>query len=411
MSQEGQKDDPMIVWIIGLGLVALALFLMWKYFHTPIATAVTWLRWAELTIIEPVIPGQEGVRLARVREYLRTVDPSTLTLDDLIAMSRAVGLHLRYVVGVLLLILAIWAAKFSSASKWRKRHDLESFIKVQSLTWRVIKPILKVNPADNTRIPGSSLPAQLEPWAEALWPEEWVAYFCVDFKDGKIDAARASEMFAKQLCGHWRGVSNLPDYAKGLVVAFALKALRKRAESREFLGDLAEIWTPNEGITLPATVPWWGGEWVLRKIEAMGPWLGLGDASRRMAMRIRTKRKLDAYLADEKVQQVVSSQMDKHAFVATAMLGLLAYARERGGVLASSEFLWLRPTNRLLWYPLNALGGQTFYTEASGAMAHYQAELAEGRPVKTPMLDAAVEALERYLNQRKPKIPGKMGAK
>ncbi len=50
-------------------------------------------------------------------------------------------------------------------------------------------------------------------------------------------------------------------------------------------------------------------------------------------------------------------------------MGLLIYAK-RKGVLASSQFIWLRPYDRTLWYALNQIGGKATWAEAAGPWAH-----------------------------------------
>ena len=43
-------------------------------------------------------------------------------------------------------------------------------------------------------------------------------------------------------------------------------------------------------------------------------------------------------------------------------------------ILASSQFLWLRPLDRSLWYALNQCGGRAAWAEGFAAWAHYAAE-------------------------------------
>src|SRR5262249_20925061 len=54
---------------------------------------------------------------------------------------------------------------------------------------------------------------------------------------------------------------------------------------------------------------------------------------------------LKKYQHHENVQKIIS----KHAYLLTVMASLLLDARE-DGVVPSSEFLWLKPIDRRLWY-------------------------------------------------------------
>ena len=90
-------------------------------------------------------------------------------------------------------------------------------------------------------------------------------------------------------------------------------------------------------------------------------------------------------------------QANRHAYVTTAMLRALQYARSEGGVMAPAQFVWMRAHDRLLWYPLNNLGRQSFHTEAMGAMAHFKSERLTQRPIPTPKVDYAVESISDYM--------------
>ncbi|PCI00227.1 MAG: hypothetical protein COB76_03920 [Alphaproteobacteria bacterium] len=93
-------------------------------------------------------------------------------------------------------------------------------------------------------------------------------------------------------------------------------------------------------------------------------------------------------------------QCNRHAFVTTALIGALAFARSEGGVLAPAQFVWLRGHDRPLWYPLNNLGRQAFHAEAMGAMSHYRAEKQVQRPIPKSMVIDAVKVLDAFLNDK-----------
>ena len=69
----------------------------------------------------------------------------------------------------------------------------------------------------------------------------------------------------------------------------------------------------------------------------------------------------------------------------------------RKGVLASSQFLWLRPLDRPLWYALNQCGGRAAWAEGFAAWAHYAAEERAGKTLFEPHLDHAVSRLRDNL--------------
>ena len=67
------------------------------------------------------------------------------------------------------------------------------------------------------------------------------------------------------------------------------------------------------------------------------------------------------------------------------------------GVLATAEFLWLKPVDRRFWYMMNSVGRQVSVVEVSGPFAHWLAEKKVGRALKTPMVKEAVVALEEAM--------------
>ena len=79
------------------------------------------------------------------------------------------------------------------------------------------------------------------------------------------------------------------------------------------------------------------------------------------------------------------------------MASMLELART-DGVLASAEFLWLKPLDRNLWYMLNCVGRQTPFPEISGPFAHWIVEKRLRRPLKVPMVAEAVDALDVALS-------------
>jgi intracellular multiplication protein IcmP len=78
------------------------------------------------------------------------------------------------------------------------------------------------------------------------------------------------------------------------------------------------------------------------------------------------------------------------------MASMMEYARN-DGVLASAEFIWLKPLDRKLWFMLNCVGRQTPFCEVAGPVAHFKIEKRLRRPLKVPMIDEAVNALEAAL--------------
>ncbi len=80
----------------------------------------------------------------------------------------------------------------------------------------------------------------------------------------------------------------------------------------------------------------------------------------------------------------------------TLLMSLLMQAK-RKGVLESSQYIWLRPYDRTLWYSLNQMGGYACWAEAAGPWAHYQFVEALGERSEQPQCQEAVNALKKVL--------------
>mgnify|MGYP007076386948 CR=1 FL=1 len=77
------------------------------------------------------------------------------------------------------------------------------------------------------------------------------------------------------------------------------------------------------------------------------------------------------------------------AFELPWFMAALTLAR-RKGVLASSQFLWVRPVDRPLWYALHQCGGRAAWAEAFASWAHYAAEEKAKKALAEPHIAQAV---------------------
>lgn len=88
----------------------------------------------------------------------------------------------------------------------------------------------------------------------------------------------------------------------------------------------------------------------------------------------------------------------RHATMETAFLAALEFARTNRP-LPTSLFTWVKLVDRPLWYALNNLGRTTFHVEGVAAIAHYRAEVAVGRALTSPHVQAAALPLARLASE------------
>lgn len=273
----------------------------------------------------------------------------------------------RWIMVAILVIMTIHLYYKGPESEFRNKFSLETLIKHQAKVFPVIAPFIDFNPAKlPPRPPGSPVPAEIQLFAEALGPEEWIAYNAIPIIDGNLDEKIAAKAFAKQLGPRWAGPQNLAPYKQIILAACCLKAVRKRAEADHMLGRLALCWSKEKGLQLSKD----------RKL--------IGDA-----------RKI---LRDKKLAGATLNECRQHGWQTTALLRALFYARSEGGVMAPAQFVWLRGFDRALWYPLNNLGRNSYHMEAIGAISHFKAEKRVSRPIPKPKVENAVKAIVEYMN-------------
>ncbi len=365
-----------IGWGIMLVIIGVLIYVFWYYHATDVRNMIRWMRYAEMWIIswfvdnDYTVPinGKEINWQAAYEETPR-IRADILNFMHLSIFAAMTMQPLKYIFIALAVLGGFWSLFFGPGTQFRQHLTLEGLIRLQAKNFPIISPFVKFNPTmQPPRAPGSPVPADLPLFAEALGPEEWLAYNSIPVPNGKIDETATARAFEKQLGDRWRGPDALERHQQILLASFCLKASRKRKESDDLLARLALCW------------------------DKGGLRLGRDRTLYRDARRI---------LKNADLASKTLSQMNRHAYVTTALLRALDFARREGGVLAPAQFVWLRGHDRMLWYPLNNLGRQSFHTEAFGAMAHFKAEKLTQRPIPVPKVGAAVTAMKEYMTSNK----------
>lgn len=378
MAGGNQSDESglllAVVSIVGGGI----LFAIWWFFGQELMNMVRWVRYGEAQLIslvlgadhtyfDPEIGGEftnDSLLLTIEALYTDELETSHIGL-----FTRSVMSVLKWPIAAILGILGLWCVFRGPGTLYRRKLNLDGLIGEQSISFPVIKPFVKFDPRKLPfRVPGSPVPAELPPFAEALSPEEWVAYNLIPMPDGKMDVNAAKNAFVQQLGRRWKGLNSLKPHERALFATFALKSVRKRKEADDLLSEIALCWDDKKGLQLSSSV----------------------------------KSKVNKILRDAKITKPIYMEANRHAYVKTAMLRALAHARKEGGVLAAAQFVWLRGHDRELWYPLNNLGRRSFHSEAMGVMAHYVAEKSMNRAIPMPQVSSAVDSLQHYLKKHEP---------
>ncbi len=279
-------------------------------------------------------------------------NPQTLHFRQFEAINLTIGHGLRWPVIATLFILAIIAYFRHATMVFRQRYNVNSLKEAESDNWPQIQPVLSLNLVKQDLEQG--------PWAMAKTPLDYCkeqGIVALGEKNKKtiwmINKGAAMRLFTMQLGPLWKDLFNLPIHIKALIVIFIARAQRDRAVAKRFLSQIAR--------------------------SAASGQLDFSGVSEQLVN-----------YRDSKILKWLDL---RHAYVRTMMATLLEIARA-DGILATAEFLWLKPVDRKLWYILNCVGRQTAFIEVSGIFAHWKAEQSLGRAMTTPMVTEAVKALD-----------------
>lgn len=374
---DGKADgstEKFMGWAMILVLIAICAYIVYRANTPDILNFVRWFRYGEMWLVAVLTPDSFMVKMldgseANLNEWLDSVasiPKERIDFKLITAISAVALLPYRWLIIGIIALIGLWAYRKGPGTQYTEVFDLNGFLRFQSKAFPVISPFIKFNPAEQPpRPPGSAVPAELPIFAEALGPEEWLAYHQIPVPDGVIDEQAAFKAFARQLGPRWRGAKHLAPHKQIILAACCLKATRKREASDKMLGKLALCWSHDKGLQLEKSP-------------------GL----------LREARKI---LKNKEIAGPVLKKCNQHAWETTAMLRGLLTAREEGGVMAPSQMVWLRAHERVLWYPLNNLGRQSHHIEAIGAMVHFRMERRTQRPIPKPKVQEAVRSIVEYM--------------
>lgn len=348
-SSQGGDNSLAPLWIL-IGLAAVG-FLIWYTSHQYIVAFVFSIKSLEARFFSYFTD-----KLDAVITFMKITPPASVTIESLGEVSNLVGEYFRYPAIVVLAILAVRLYFSDVTMKFRRTHSMDTLKKQEKNNWPQITPVVDLDLV-NTDI-------NTGPWAMGLSPMEFAmknnllrrfdatktgdARFTAQVKKG--DAKRA---FTMQLGAYWEGVEALPPHIGAIFAGLAAKLNRDRSGSANLFKQINI--SANSG-----------------KLDFSG-----------------YQQLLQKHLNTPAVQRI----MQRHAYVLTVMATLLQQSRS-DGVMATADFLWLKPIDRPLWYMLNSIGRQTPFSEVAGPFAHWLAEKQLGRKSMVPMVDEALKALE-----------------
>lgn len=357
--QESTENAYTLLWILG-GIFVVGI-LVWHFWGNYLKWFFIIVKRYEVMMLSAFF---DTPQMTQIKQALNIVTPSMLTMKDAEIISDFIGGYLLYPASAILIILAITIFRSNAIMRYTKTYSIDSLVQQEKENWPQIAPVADMDLVEEDINTG--------PWAMCMSPMQFAKHHkllalerVADRKalwrpEGVIKATLNREMalqvFASQIGPLWSDVNHLPPHAKALYAAF-----------------LARIEHDTESCTS-----------YLKKLSA---------SAARGALEYPDT---ETYLRKYGNSKPAKYCQTRHAYVLTVMASMLELARV-DGVLASADFLWVKPLDRRLWYVLNSVGRQVAPAEVAGIYAHWIAEKQMGRSLTVPMVDEAVVGLEKAL--------------
>jgi len=291
--------------------------------------------------------------------YATTSFYESTTFGQVLWVSDLVGQWLKYPVIVVLLIFAYLLKFKHPGDQFRRIFTMKRLCSTEVALWPSITPIMDENL--------TKTPLDQGPWAMAMRPLD----FCkehkilqtsqdkVGKKTWEVNSSEAEGIFSQQLGPLWNGLERQPIHIQALAIIFVLRLQRNSKESKSLMSQISAS-------------------------AKKGGQLNMTGVKERVV--------------DVAKSKPIRWLETRHAYRSTLMASLLEMARSEG-VLATAEFLWLKPLDRKMWYMLNSVGRQTATVEIAGAFAHWKTEMKVKRPLRTPAVLSAANALKESVSQ------------
>lgn len=370
MSQPGQDnrgDEYKILWIIFLifAVIAIIWYLCKEYLVSFFIQVKRFELSALSMLLKPFGWGRDiEVAKADFDAFLEVaLNPLDLSPEVALYISSTIGQYLRIPACILIAFFCLRLYVRHPIQRFCHQFNVGSLCKSEKILWPQISPVLNLNLVQQELDSG--------PWAMAMTPMQYckknnlikihvykrVEGMSQDYQFKAIlNKKKTAVLMSQQLGRPWDGFQSMAPHRRAILAVLIARGSRDSKKAQALVGQYAQS---------------------------------------------MAKGKLDIEGADALIQQYqettpVKRLCKQHAYELTLAASLLQFARE-DGVVASADFLWVKPIDRSFWYTLNSIGRQTPFIEAGGVFAHWITECAVKRALGVPMVQEAVVATELAL--------------
>lgn len=384
MSQNREDlDDHMFLWVV---LLLIILVVIPAIYVAKAGYINDWLLSLSKTQLKAFVPFSEEAQTAWT--HISGLDPESLTWERMQGVLTYTGKWVRWPFAFLLVLLGAVSIYMGRTRGLVRRLNMESLLQNNAESFACLRPVVgRGNYLLSSESYDSGLwriarsPVQFALEHGLLLGENGIPFLpehalrnglaSVDlpaYGRAWLDEGKALAVLQAQLGPVFVGFETLSPGRRALAAAFLAYAAGEKKECVGILDAVAGSYTEKEG-------------------KAMCLILERGDFAKRL---IRPWERHQAVLSEKSITRHISYELPW-------FMALLTRARQKG-VLASSQFLWLRPLDRPLWYALNQCGGRAAWAEAFAAWAHYTTEEKAGRALHEPHVASAVVSLRDSLS-------------
>lgn len=420
MNHDPGKEDSFTVYIITLSVLLVIAILTIDYYIEYLIAIWRYIRIGEFWLLRWIpewVPILGSLPIDDAYQFLLDSPELTygegLVIEEVKAVDNATMKYFSVIPGIFFMVVGIRA--FLKERKIAPQHNHDSLLRHNAQFYPHLEQFVKENPDDyplrfdpekpETSRHGISISPEryctMAPPPELFHASKARPELVAPIWDGLLgfDHDLANRAFEAQLGKTYSSLSRMTGYEKEVFDQLC----RKMTYSKEAIGPLVDFaFSDNPTIELARDkelVDWARATRDQEQKKSSlarflsGTYFRLRKALPGPLYQDRIDRFLKIKELEPMFKRAISEQiMNNHGFVITGLMSLLQEVR-RGGVVAGSDFLWVKAHNRTLFYALNSVGRKTTYTESAGPFSHWLLELHMGRALSQPSTYEAVKQL------------------
>lgn len=383
MNGRDNRDDHLFLWCAFLILVFVLLPALYIAHADSVNRPLLALAKAQIQVFTPFFD-EAQTAWTRIAE----ADPSSLSWETMQKVLRYTGSWIRWPFALLLVLFGVAAIFMGRVGSLVRRFNMESLLRNNAESFPCLRPVVGrgkylLSPESHDSGPWkiARTPVQfalengllLDEQEKAFTPEQALKNGLPSTElpawgNARLDEKKALAVLTEQLGKPFEGCEGLSPCRRALAVAFLAYA---NGDKKNCISILDMVSCSYNEIDGNADCP------------------VLTDSAFEKRLKKAWARHKDV---------LSEKNMASHAAYELPWFMALLYRARQKGVLAGSQFLWLRPMDRPLWYALNQCGGRAAWAEGFAAWAHYMAEEQEGKALTEPHVAPAVASLREALS-------------